>query len=344
MGKSLRICSFVILLLFPFLAKAQMIDADKRIKIFDVRTGKIEAVEKIQKSDVEWKKILTPEQFNVMRLKGTEKPFAGQCPLPPKGGRGIYQCAGCGTDLFVYETKFESGTGWPSFWEPVSELNVRLVPDKSFGMSRVEVLCARCDAHLGHVFDDGPPPSGKRYCINAVALKLAELAVSKNTESTLQKAAFAAGCFWGIESAFQQVKGVASTAVGYMGGKTKNPTYEDVCTDKTGHAESVLIEFDPKVVKYEQLLDVFWSIHDPTTFHRQGPDVGSQYRSVIFYYTKEQERLALASKKKLEDSKKFNKPIVTEIVPAGEFYRAEDYHQKYFDKRGMKPACHLPKL
>ena len=156
------------------------------------------------------------------------------------------------------------------------------------------------------------------------------------------KAAFAAGCFWGVEAAFQDVPGVISTAAGYMGGRTKNPTYEEICTDKTGHAETVLIEYDPDKVTYGYLLDLFFSIHDPATVNCQGPDVGSQYRSVIFYYTPEQEKSALAFKKKLQDSKKFNKPVATEIVPAGEFYKAEEYHQKYFRKKGIKPTCHIP--
>jgi peptide-methionine (R)-S-oxide reductase len=138
----------------------------EKIKIFDAASGKILDVEKVYKTDAEWKKILTPEQYRITRLKGTERPSSGHCALPAKEEEGIYQCVGCNTDLFKVSTKFESGTGWPSFWEPVSDLNVKLHADNSLGMLRVEALCARCDAHLGHVFNDGPPPTGKRYCIN----------------------------------------------------------------------------------------------------------------------------------------------------------------------------------
>jgi peptide-methionine (S)-S-oxide reductase len=153
-------------------------------------------------------------------------------------------------------------------------------------------------------------------------------------------ATFAAGCFWGVEDAFRGVKGVTSTTVGYTGGHTKNPTYKDVCGHATGHAEAVEVEFDPKQVSYQKLLGLFWEIHDPTQLNRQGPDVGSQYRSAIFYHDAEQESAARASKAALEKSGKFKGAIVTEIAPAPEFYRAEDYHQQYFEKRGVK-SCHF---
>jgi len=153
---------------------------------------------------------------------------------------------------------------------------------------------------------------------------------------SLQKATFGAGCFWGVEAEFRQLpKGVVSTAVGYEGGTMKNPTYRDVCTDRTGHAEVVEVEYDPEKVSYEDLLKVFWANHDPTTLNRQGPDVGTQYRSVIFYHTPEQQAAALASKEKLEKSGRYRRPIVTEIVPATSFYRAEEYHQQYLEKRRL---------
>lgn len=159
-------------------------------------------------------------------------------------------------------------------------------------------------------------------------------------ESKLQTAMFGAGCFWGVEETFRQVKGVKNTAVGYSGGKMEHPSYEDVCTDGTGHAEVVRIEYDPAEVAYEKLLSVFWENHNPTTMNRQGPDVGTQYRSVIFYYTPEQKAAAEKSKMDLEKSGKWKKSIVTEIVQAQDFYRAEEYHQKYLEKRGLS-TCHI---
>lgn len=156
----------------------------------------------------------------------------------------------------------------------------------------------------------------------------------EDTPASRAEATFGAGCFWGVEARFRQAEGVTDTAVGYSGGSLVNPTYQAVCTDRTGHAEVVRVEYDPSVVSYEQLLDVFWNGHDPTTLNRQGPDVGTQYRSVIFYHSEQQKAAAEASKRKLEQSGRFKRPIVTQIVPAGPFYRAEEYHQRYLEKRG----------
>jgi len=157
----------------------------------------------------------------------------------------------------------------------------------------------------------------------------------------MEKATFAAGCFWGVEAEFRRLKGVASTQVGYTGGTTSNPNYKEVCTDRTGHAEAVELEYDPAQISYDELLKAFWAMHDPTTPNRQGPDVGTQYRSAIFYHTPAQEAAAIASRDALAASRKYKRPIVTEIKPAQKFWRAEDYHQQYFEKRGVA-SCHLP--
>ena len=157
-----------------------------------------------------------------------------------------------------------------------------------------------------------------------------------------QKATFAAGCFWGVELEFSQVPGVIKTSVGYTGGAMKSPTYHDVCSDQTGHAEAVLVEFDPAKVSYEKLVDLFFDLHDPTQVNRQGPDSGTQYRTAIFYHTPEQKTAAQAAIKRLTDAKKFSRPIATQVVPAVEFYPAEDYHQQYFAKKGITKSCHRP--
>ena len=244
------------------------------------------------RTDEELRAMLTPEQYRVMVRDGTERPFENE--YWNHKVEGLYVDRISGAALFSSRDKFDSGSGWPSFTKPLDAGAVVTRPDASHGMIRTEVRAARSGGHLGHVFQDGPAPAGLRYCINSAALRFvpaARLAAEGCGEyarlfsetpaapARTETAVFAAGCFWGVEAVFMAVPGVVATTAGYTGGSPANPSYEDVCTDRTGHAEAVRVEFDPNRVSYERLLDVFWGCHDPTTANRQGPDVGTQYRS-----------------------------------------------------------------
>ena len=280
---------------------------------------------------------LNDEEKRVLLRKGTERAFTGK--YWDHFAEGVYICRNCGAELYTSTSKFRSDCGWPSFDDEIKGA-VKRLPDADG--RRTEILCAACGGHLGHVFlGEAMTPKNTRHCVNSVSIVFVP-AGDKRQPATqpakTEEAIFAGGCFWGVEHHLDHTPGVLKAESGYTGGTTRNPTYREVCTGKTGHAEAVRVTYDPAKVSYEHLARLFFETHDPTTVNRQGPDAGTQYRSAVFYKTPEQKATAEKLIKLLKDK---GYKVVTELQPAGEFYVAEDYHQDYLDKNPDRPSCHV---
>ncbi len=302
---------------------------------YDITPLPRDEVEKLAKS-------LTPEQYRITQQAGTEAAFCGT--LLDNKKEGIYACVVCGLPLFKSEHKFTSGTGWPSFFTGFDPAHITEKTDTTHGMVRTEICCARCGAHLGHVFPDGPAPTGQRYCLNSESLVFIEdgdeVPERSRPAMKTQEAYFAGGCFWGVEHAFKSIPGVLSVDSGYQQGHVKNPSYRQICTGDTGHAESVKVVYDPSKVEYADLVKFFLYLHDPTQLNRQGPDRGTQYRSGIYTVGDDQLETARRVVQEVQASPDFaDRTIVTEIEPTETFYPAEEYHQDYVEKTGR--ACHV---
>lgn len=273
---------------------------------------------------------LTLKEAEVITGKGTERPFSGIYEKNVQ--QGTYLCKQCGNALYYSDSKFDAGCGWPSFDSEIRGAVKRLTDADG---NRTEIECSVCGAHLGHVFlGEGFTPLNTRHCVNSISL---DFIPEKLPAGRYGTAIFAGGCFWGVEYYMQKAPGVVSVISGFTGGKVKNPSYREVCTGTTGHAEAVKITYDLSKTDYETLLRLFLEIHDPTQLGHQGPDVGDQYRSEIFYMNEEQKQIAEKCLKIL-NTKGYK--TVTEVTHASEFYQAEDYHQDYYFNNGKTPYCH----
>lgn len=274
-------------------------------------------------------KKLTSEEERIIVHKGTEPPFSGK--YDKFFETGVYTCKRCSTPLYESGDKFDAGCGWPSFDEEIPGA-IKRMPDPD-GI-RTEISCASCGAHLGHVFEGEEfTPKNVRHCINSLSL---DFIPKKST--TLKKAYFAGGCFWGVEHLFKKAKGVVLTKAGYMGGDRQNPTYEEVCTGTAGHQETVEVTYNANKTDYENLAKFFFEIHDPTQTGGQGPDIGEQYMSVIFYQDENEKKTA---QKLIDALKQKGYRVVTKLIKAKTFWPAEEYHQDYYEKTGKTPYCHF---
>ena len=276
--------------------------------------------------------ILTPEEERVIVHKGTEPPFSGK--FEKFNETGTYLCKRCNTPLYRSSDKFDAHCGWPAFDDEIPGAVKRLPDDDGF---RTEIVCAACGGHLGHVFEgEGFTKKNTRHCVNSVSLDFLPAGKESSVTAT-DTAVFAGGCFWGVEYYMKRIPGVISTEVGYTGGRKENPTYKEVCAGNTGHYEAIEVVSDPSKTTYETVARMFFETHDPTQWNHQGPDVGEQYRSAVFYRSDEQKKVA---ERLITELKSKGFKVVTELKPAAVFWKAEDYHQDYYDHKGSLPYCH----